>query len=259
MRFDVITIFPEMFDAITRQGITARAIDRGLWRIGCWNPRDHAADAYRSIDDRPYGGGPGMVMLAEPLSATLREIREHQQRESASSGPLIHLSPRGRPLTHARVSELAALPSVTLLASRYEAVDQRFIDRHVDEEISIGDFVVSGGELPAMMLIDAVVRLLPGALNDARSSQEESFATGLLDCPHYTRPEVLDGIAVPEVLLSGHHARIARWRRDQALLETARRRPDLILQARRSGLLDKADERFLASLALTSAPDEEMR
>lgn len=259
MRFDVITIFPEMFDAITRQGITARAIDRGLWRIACWNPRENASDAYRSIDDRPYGGGPGMVMLAEPLSATLREIREHQHRESAAAGPLIHLSPRGRPLTHARVSELASLPSVTLLASRYEAVDQRFIDRHVDEEISIGDFVVSGGELPAMMLIDAVVRLLPGALNDARSSQEESFATGLLDCPHYTRPEVLDGVAVPEVLLSGHHARIARWRRDQALLETARRRPELILRARQSGLLDKADERFLASLPPSSTQGEEMR
>ena len=256
MRFDVITIFPEMFDAITRQGITARAIDRGLWRIGCWNPRDHASDAYRSIDDRPYGGGPGMVMLAEPLAATLREIREQQVRESGAAGPLIHLSPRGRPLTHARVTELATLPSATLLASRYEAVDQRFIDRHVDEEISIGDFVVSGGELPAMMLIDAIVRLLPGALNDARSSQEESFATGLLDCPHYTRPEVLDGVAVPEVRLSGHHARIARWRRDEALRETARRRPELILRARQSGLLDKADERFLASLAPS---DEEMR
>ncbi len=191
-----------------------------------------------------------MVMLGEPLAAALRDIREAQQTGTLSPGPVIHLSPRGRPLTHARVSELASLPSVTLLASRYEAVDQRFLDRHVDEELSIGDFVVSGGELPAMMLIDAVVRLLPGALNDARSAQEESFATGLLDCPHYTRPEVLDGLSVPEVLLSGHHARIARWRRDQALFETARRRPDLIARARRSGLLDKADERFLETVGL---------
>lgn len=256
MRFDVITIFPEMFDAITRQGVTSRAIDRGLWHLKCWNPRDYASDAYRSIDDRPYGGGPGMVMLAEPLAGALRDIRAEQETGSLSAGPVIHLSPRGRPLTHSRVSELALLPSVTLLASRYEAVDQRFLDRHVDEEVSVGDFVVSGGELPAMMLVDAVVRLLPGALNDARSAQEESFATGLLDCPHYTRPEVLDGAAVPEVLLSGHHARIARWRRDQALLETARRRPDLIARARQTGLLDRADERFLAALDPDAVPGE---
>lgn len=247
MRFDVVTIFPAMFDAITRQGITSRALERGLWQLACWNPRDYASDAYRSVDDRPYGGGPGMVMLAEPLAAALAAIGEEQRRTHGAAGRVLHLSPRGRPLTHARVAELASEPALTLLASRYEAVDQRLLDRHVDEEVSIGDFVVSGGELPAMMLVDAVVRLLPGALNDARSAQEESFATGILDCPHYTRPEVFEGESVPEVLLSGHHARIARWRREQALAATLARRPGLIEAARLAGQLDAADERWLAA------------
>lgn len=253
MRFDVITIFPGMFDAIARHGITSRALERGLWSLNCWNPRDYATDAYRSIDDRPYGGGPGMVMLAEPLSMALEAIRARQQQELGAVQKVLHLSPRGRPLDHARVAELAATPGVTLLASRYEAVDQRLLDRYVDDEVSIGDFVVSGGELPAMMLIDAVVRLLPGALNDARSAEEESFATGLLDCPHYTRPEVFEGVSVPEVLVSGHHARIARWRREQALLATRDRRPELLSRAREDGLLDKADERFLAALPPSDA------
>ena len=246
MRFDVITLFPAMFDALTGQGITSRALQRGLWSLRCWNPRDFAFDAYRTVDDRPYGGGPGMVMLGEPLARALQAI--DADRRSEPRAPVIHLSPRGRPLTHARVEALAALPAVTLLASRYEAVDQRFIDRHVDEEIAIGDFVVSGGELPAMMLMDAVVRLLPGALNDQRSALEDSFANGLLDCPHYTRPEVFEGCPVPEVLLSGHHARIARWRREQALAATRARRPELIGQLRAAGGLDAADERYLASL-----------
>lgn len=246
MRFDVVTIFPGMFDAVTRQGITSRALERGLWTLQCWNPRDYASDAYRSVDDRPYGGGPGMVMLAEPLAAALGAIRDAQRRTLGAPAPVLHLSPRGVPLTHARVAALAGTPGVTLLASRYEAVDQRLLERHVDEEVSVGDFVVSGGELPAMMLIDAAVRLLPGALNDERSAREDSFATGLLDCPHYTRPEVFEGAAVPEVLLSGHHARIRRWRRDQALLATRARRPELLEAARRAGLLDAADERFLA-------------
>lgn len=246
MRFDVITLFPAMFDALTGQGITSRALQRGLWSLRCWNPRDFAFDAYRTVDDRPYGGGPGMVMLGEPLARALQAI--DADRSGEPRAPVIHLSPRGRPLTHARVEALAALPAVTLLASRYEAVDQRFIDRHVDEEIAIGDFVVSGGELPAMMLMDAVVRLLPGALNDQRSALEDSFANGLLDCPHYTRPEVFEGCPVPEVLLSGHHARIARWRREQALAATRARRPELIGQLRAAGGLDAADERYLASL-----------
>jgi len=247
MRFDVITIFPAMFDAVTQQGITSRARERGLWRLDCWNPRDYATDAYRSVDDRPYGGGPGMVMLAEPLAAALTAIRAAQLQERGAAGPVLHLSPRGRPLTHARVVELAAQPALTLLASRYEAVDQRLLDRHVDEEVSIGDFVVSGGELPAMLLIDAIVRLIPGALNDPRSAEQESFATGLLDCPHYTRPEVFEGTAVPEVLLSGHHARIDRWRREQALAATLARRPELLASARAAGGLSAEDERWLAA------------
>ncbi len=246
MRFDVLTLFPPMFDALTLHGVTGRALHRGLWSLHCWNPREFATDAYRTIDDRPYGGGPGMVMMAEPLQAALDAI--DADREASMRGPVIHLSPRGRPLTHARVLELAAQPALTLLASRYEAVDQRFIDRHVDEEISIGDFVVSGGELPAMLLMDALVRLLPGALNDPRSAQQDSFANGLLDCPHYTRPENLGDDAVPEVLLSGHHARISRWRREQALAVTLARRPDLIARARSEGRLDAQDERFLGTL-----------
>jgi len=246
MRFDVITIFPPMLDAVARHGITARARERGLWELHCWNPRDYANDAYRSVDDRPYGGGPGMVMLAEPLATALRMIAAAQQAAGLPRGPVLHLSPRGTPITHRRVRELAALPAVTMIASRYEAVDQRLVDRYVDEELSVGDFVVSGGELPAMMLIDATVRLLPGALNDERSAIEESFADGLLDCPHYTRPETFEGVAVPEVLVSGHHARIARWRREQALALTMRRRPELIARARADGLLTGEDERWLA-------------
>lgn len=248
MRFDVVTLFPPMFDAITGHGITSRALERGLWSLRCWNPRDFATDAYRTIDDRPYGGGPGMVMMAEPLTAALTAIRADCVDGGGAVPRVLHLSPRGRPITHEKVVELAAEPGLMLLASRYEAVDQRFIDRHVDEEISVGDFVVSGGELPAMMLIDAIVRLLPGALNDPRSAQEDSFANGLLDCAHYTRPEVHEGESVPAVLLSGHHARIARWRREQSLAITLARRPDLIESLRVAGGLSAQDEHFLASL-----------
>ncbi len=245
LRVDVITLFPEMFDAIAAHGISARALDRGLWSLARWNPRDFVNDPHRTIDDRPYGGGPGMVMLAEPLLAAIAAIRAAQ---GANPGPVIYLSPQGRQLTHQRVLELAALPALTLLAGRYEAVDQRLIERAVDEEIAVGDFVVSGGELPAMMLIDAVVRHLPGATNDPESVLRDSFANGLLDCPHYTRPEVLDGERVPEVLLSGHHARIERWRRERSLAATLARRPELIERARRDGLLDAADEKVLAAL-----------
>ena len=248
MRFDLVTIFPEMFDAVARSGVTGRALDRGLWSMRCWNPRDFTTDAYRRVDDRPYGGGPGMVMLAEPLSAAVAAARAEQASELGVRGRVVHLSPRGAPLTHAAVQRLAGERALTLVASRYEAVDQRFIEREVDEEVSVGDFVVSGGELPAMMLIDAIVRLIPGALNDERSALEESFATGLLDCPHYTRPEALRGELVPEVLLGGHHARIARWRRERALEATLERRPDLLASARARGLLDADDERFLLSI-----------
>ena len=245
MRFDVVTIFPAMFDAVSEWGISSRALQRGLWQLHRWNPRDYARDAYRSIDDRPYGGGQGMVMLPETLADTLQAIAAAQGEPRA---PVIHLTPRGRPLDQAHARHLSGLPALTLLASRYEAVDQRLLDRHVDDEISIGDFIVSGGELPAMLLIDALVRLLPGALNDPRSALEESFSTGLLEGPQYTRPEVFEGTPVPPVLLSGHHARIARWRRDQSLRVTRERRPDLIARARSEGRLDAADERTLSAM-----------
>ncbi len=239
-----------MFDAITRFGITSRAHERGLWSLACWSPRDFALDAYRSVDDRPYGGGPGMVMLAEPLAAAIGAARD----AGPPGRPVIALSPQGRPLDDARVRQLAGSPGAILVAGRYEAIDQRLLDRHVDEEIAVGEFVVSGGELPAMMLIDAVVRLLPGAMNDAQSPVHESFADGVLDHPQYTRPEVFDGDAVPAVLLSGHHAQIERWRREQALLATLRKRPDLIERARAQGRLDVDDERVLAASPLAPPP-----
>jgi tRNA (guanine37-N1)-methyltransferase len=248
MDFDVVTIFPEMLEQAARFGVTGRAIDRGIWRLRTWNPRDHAADAYRSIDDRPYGGGPGMVMLAEPLARCLDAVRDARAAEGAPPARVLHLSPQGAPLDQARVARLAAEPALTLLCGRYEAIDQRLLDTRVDEEVSIGDFVVSGGEVPALALIDAVVRLLPGVMNDAGSPQQDSFSDGLLDCPHYTRPEVFDGRQVPEVLLSGHHARVARWRREAALRATAAKRPDLIERARREGRLSDQDEAFLAKM-----------
>ena len=222
IRFDVVTLFPEMFAAITASGITARALQRGLWRLEAWNPRDFTADAYRSVDDRPYGGGPGMVMLAEPLERALDAL------QAAGGGPVAYLSPQGRRLDHAKVVELAGREAVTLLCGRYEGVDERLLRRRVDEELSLGDFVLTGGELAAMALIDAVVRQLPGALGDEESAIEESFADGLLDCPQYTRPEVYAGESVPDVLLSGHHANIRRWRLKQSLGRTWLRRPELI-------------------------------
>jgi tRNA (guanine37-N1)-methyltransferase len=222
IRFDVVTLFPEMLGAVTASGITARALQRGLWRLAAWNPRDFTTDAYRSVDDRPYGGGPGMVMLAEPLEKTLDAVR------AAGGGPVAYLSPQGRRLDHAAVVELAGREAVTLLCGRYEGVDERLLRRRVDEEISLGDFVLTGGELAAMALIDAVVRQLPGALGDDESAVEESFADGLLDCPQYTRPEIYAGERVPEVLLSGHHENIRRWRLKQSLGRTWLRRPELI-------------------------------
>ncbi|HPA91071.1 MAG TPA: tRNA (guanosine(37)-N1)-methyltransferase TrmD [Quisquiliibacterium sp.] len=249
LRFDVISIFPAMFDAIAAHGITARALERGLWQLQRWNPRDFTNDAYRSIDDRPYGGGPGMVMLAQPLADAIAAARAQQEAMPAARRlPVLHLSPRGRPFDHERLLSLVEGGGATLIASRYEAVDQRLLDTCVDEEVSVGDFVVSGGELPAMMMIDAAVRLVPGALNDDRSATEESFATGLLDCPQYTRPERYRDLPVPEVLLSGHHARIARWRRERALEITWQRRPELLQAARAAGRLSPVDERFLADI-----------
>lgn len=221
--FDVITLFPEMFAAVAGHGITRRARERGLWRLALWNPRDFADDHYRTVDDRPYGGGPGMVMLAGPLEKAIAAAKGNQP-----GAKVIYLSPQGRPLSHVRVLALAEGTGAILLCGRYEGVDERLVERCVDEEISLGDFVLSGGEIAAMALIDAVVRQLPGALNDADSAVEESFAGGLLDCPHYTRPEVHEGLPVPPVLLSGHHAEIRRWRLKQALGRTWLRRPELI-------------------------------
>jgi len=229
IRFDVVTLFPEMFSAVARSGITGRALDAGLWRLATWNPRDFTTDNYRTVDDRPYGGGPGMVMLAEPLDKALDAAK------AAGGGEVIYLSPQGKRLDHAAVMELAGRTAVTLLCGRYEGVDERLIRRRVDEELSLGDFVLSGGELAAMAVIDAVVRQLPGALGDGQSAAEESFAAGLLDCPQYTRPEAYAGERVPEVLLSGHHAQIRRWRLKQALGRTWLRRPELIAARRLSG------------------------
>ena len=231
IRFDVITLFPEMFGAISASGITSRALQAGLWSLKTWNPRDFTTDNYRTVDDRPYGGGPGMVMLADPLEKAL----------DAAGGKVIYLSPQGRKLEHRKVMELSKENSMTLLCGRYEGVDERLLQKRVDEEISIGDFVLSGGELAAMALIDAVVRQLPGALGDEASAVEESFADGLLDCPQYTRPETYSGAKVPEVLMSGHHENIRRWRLKQALGRTWLRRPDLL--AARS--LSKEEERLL--------------
>ena len=223
IRFDVVTLFPEMFAAVAASGVTARALERGLWRLRTWNPRDFTSDSYRAVDDRPYGGGPGMVMLAEPLARVLDEIEK-----AGARGKTIYLSPQGRKLDHSKVMELSKESALTLLCGRYEGVDERLLARRVDEELSLGDFVLSGGELAAMALIDALVRQLPGALGDDASAAEESFATGLLDCPQYTRPEVYAGAQVPEVLLSGHHENIRRWRLRQALGRTWLRRPDLL-------------------------------
>jgi tRNA (guanine37-N1)-methyltransferase len=226
IRFDVVTLFPEMFAAVAGSGITGRALEAGLWSLTTWNPRDFTTDRYRTVDDRPYGGGPGMVMLAEPLERTLDAVK------TAGGGRVVYLSPQGRKLDHPRVMELMQERALTLLCGRYEGVDERLLARRVDEEISIGDFVLSGGEVAAMALMDAVVRQLPGAVGDSASVVEESFADGLLDCPQFTRPESYRGERVPEVLLSGHHENIRRWRLKQALGRTWLRRPDL-LQVRR--------------------------
>ena len=224
LRFDAVTLFPEMFAAVTQAGITRRALERGLWQFAGWNPRDWAENSYRTVDDRPFGGGPGMVMQPGPLAKAIDAAKAAR----GGSGRVIYLSPQGVPLTHARVCELAASDGAVLLCGRYEGVDERLIKRCVDEEISLGDFVLSGGEIAALALIDACVRQLPGALNDEASAQQESFADGLLDCPHYTRPEEYQGLRVPDVLLSGHHENIRRWRLQQALGRPWLRRPELL-------------------------------
>lgn len=222
MRFDVVSLFPEMFQAM-RHGVTGRAIDRGQAELVVWNPRDYATDVHRTVDDRPYGGGPGMVMMVEPLRQAIEDARR-----AAPGSRVIYLSPQGRRLDQTGVRAMAGSSGLVLLAGRYEGVDERLIDTCVDEEWSIGDYVLSGGELPAMVLMDAVIRLLPGVLGHADSAEQDSYADGLLDCPHYTRPEEIDGRTVPEVLMSGNHELIRRWRLQQALGRTWLRRPDLL-------------------------------
>lgn len=236
MRIDVITLFPEMFDAVIDYGITSRAVDSGLLQVNCWNPRNYTMDRHQTVDGRPYGGGPGMVMKVEPMRAAIRAARAE-----LPSAKVIYLSPQGRKLDQRGVAELAAAEQLILVAGRYEGIDERLLETEIDEEWSVGDYVLSGGELAAMVLIDAVTRLLPGALGDEQSAQQDSFSDGLLDCPHYTRPEDYEGRRVPEVLLGGNHEAIRRWRLKQSLGRTWLRRPEL-LQGR---MLDKEQQALL--------------
>ncbi|MBC5766025.1 tRNA (guanosine(37)-N1)-methyltransferase TrmD [Ramlibacter albus] len=245
MRFDVVTLFPELFEPFLKAGVTRRAYETGQVEVKLWNLRDFAQGNYRRVDDRPFGGGPGMVMMAEPLARCLETIRAERL------APVVLFSPVGRRIDHGEVERWAGGQGAILLCGRYEGIDQRFIDKYVDVQLSLGDFVLSGGEIAAMALLDAVARLQPGVLNDEGSHQEDSFnpaLDGLLDCPHYTRPEEWEGMAAPPELLSGHHAQIERWRRDRRLEITAARRPELIEAARAAGRLSKADEAFLAGL-----------
>jgi len=246
MRFDIVTLLPELFAPFFSNGITRRAFESGQVDVHLANPRDFASGNYKRVDDRPFGGGPGMVMLAEPLSQCLDAV----QAQRPDAAPVVLFSPSGKRLDHAMVERWSKSRGAILICGRYEGLDQRFIDQRVSEQISLGDFVLSGGEIAAMALLDAVARLQPGVLNDPESSSQDSFhpgLDGLLDCPHYTRPEVWSGAAVPPVLLSGHHEQIERWRREQRLALTLRLRPDLLAQARSKQLLSAADEAFLAT------------
>ena len=236
MRIDVITLFPEMVRDCASHGIQGRAIEHGLLQLQTWNPRDYTEDKHRGVDDRPYGGGPGMVMQVQPLRAAIRAARE-----TGATAPVIYLSPQGQRFDQRKAQQLAGLQGMILVAGRYEGVDERFIDLEVDEELSAGDYVLSGGELPALTVMDAVTRLLPGALGDADSAQEDSFMDGLLDYPHYTRPEKIDGLQVPAELIGGNHADIRRWRAKQALGRSWQRRPDLLEALQ----LDEQQQRLL--------------
>jgi tRNA (guanine37-N1)-methyltransferase len=248
MQFDVVSLFPEMFAALTQSGVTRRGIEQERWGLKIWNPRDFTQDRHRTVDDRPYGGGPGMVMLAKPLEAAIAAAKARQVEMGLPAPRVVFMSPQGKPLTHERVVALKDEPGLVVLCGRYEGVDQRLLDRCIDEEISLGDFVLSGGELPAMALMDAVVRLLPGVLGDEASAVEDSFVNGLLDSPHYTRPEVYEGEPVPPVLMGGNHAEIMKWRRQRMLEATLKKRPDQLERARAAGQLTKLDEKFLAEL-----------
>ena len=253
MRFDVVTLFPELFAPFLSSGVTRRAYESGLVDVRLWNPRDVADGSYRRVDDRPFGGGPGMVMMAEPLARSLERIRSARTGDGpAPAPPVVLFSPVGRTLDHAAVQHWSSSGGAILVCGRYEGVDQRFVDTHVDLQVSLGDFVLSGGEIAAMALLDAVARLQPGVLNDEGSHQADSFnpaLDGLLDCPHFTRPEVWRDRPVPQALLSGNHAAIERWRHAQRLALTQGNRPDLLDRARRAGKLSQADEAALADPA----------
>lgn len=248
LRVVVVTLFPEMFEAITHYGITGRAVTRGLIEVKCINPRAFTRDRHQTVDARPYGGGPGMVMMPGPLSAATAAAKSWLSDRGADprSIKVIYLSPQGSPLNHSGVAQLAALANLVLIAGRYEGVDERFIESEVDEEWSIGDYVLSGGELPAMVMIDALTRMLPGALGDSESAVQDSFVKGLLDCPHYTRPEEFAGKRVPSVLLSGDHKRIERWRMQQALGRTWERRPELLQSIQLDSVSDALLQAYLA-------------
>lgn len=248
MRFDVVTLFPELFAPLLTSGVTRRAYESGLVNVRLWNPRDFADGTYRRVDDRPFGGGPGMVMMAEPLSRCLKSIQADRLLADPMPVPVVLFSPVGQTLDHGGVVSWSSSAGAVLLCGRYEGLDQRFIDLYVTHQISLGDFVLSGGEIAAMALLDAVARLQPGVLNDEGSHQFDSFnpaLDGLLDCPHYTRPEAWVDAAVPAVLMSGNHARVKLWRREQSLLLTSSRRPDLLAKARGDGKLSPSDEAFL--------------
>jgi tRNA (guanine37-N1)-methyltransferase len=227
MWLGVISLFPDMFRAISENGVTGRAITNKLLSIECWNPRDFTLDKHRTVDDRPYGGGPGMLMMVQPLRDAINAAKQ-SARDAGHEAKVIYLSPQGRRLDHQNAQSLSSSQALILVAGRYEGIDERIIESLIDEEWSVGDYVLSGGELPAMILIDAMVRFVPGVLGHSQSAEQDSFADGLLDCPHYTRPEVLDGKQVPSVLLSGDHEKIRQWRLTQSLLRTKQRRPDLL-------------------------------
>lgn len=253
MRFDIISLFPDLFTALTQYGVSGRAWQKKRWALKCWNPRDYTTDVHRTVDDRPYGGGPGMVMLVEPLAKAIADAQKARADDGDNDAPVVLMSPAGKPFRQEVAQRWAQGTGAIIVCGRYEGIDQRFIDAHVTHEYSLGDFVLSGGEYAALAMMDSVIRLLPGVLNHADSAPQDSFQPGLdglLDSPHYTRPEDYQGQRVPEVLRSGDHRAIALWRRQQSLLLTARRRPDLLQNAYREGRLSEADLFFLQQAGL---------
>lgn len=250
MQFDVITIFPKMFSALTEFGITRRAFEQKKYTLFTWNPRDFTFDNHRSIDGKPYGGGPGMIMLVKPLQISLTAARQRQINLGLPIPRVIYLSPQGKLITHKRIMQLAKNTGIILLCGRYRGIDQRLLDNYVDEELSLGDFILSGGELPAMILMDAIIRQLPGVLydNSITTFEEDCFTHGLLDYPYYTRPKIYENMLVPSILLSGHHANIKKWQRERILEITAKKRPDLVIKARQNNLLSEIDEQFLNNI-----------